>query len=190
MREKDSNMSNPQKSPKGVTKGEEDTDMNDGEEQHLTVRPKSTSRQRSSSKTTAAAQIATPITNRRVSAGKENGTPSSTGSRSAKDKALSKLHDLAPDIALYEKERKRKGHVWGGERAANKMEKEKSLERSSSPDDDIEPSDYSDEEVPKPKRTKIGPGLPPVEIRLLITGYTGWLGNPAKEDTDKVRLAV
>jgi hypothetical protein len=190
MREKDSNMSNPQQSPEGVTKGEEDTDMNDGEEQHLTVRPKSTSRQRSSSKTAAAAQIATPITNRRVSAGKENGTPSSTGSRSAKDKALSKLHDLAPDIALYEKERKRKGHVWGGERAANKMEKEKSLERSSSPDDDIEPSDYSDEEVPKPKRTKIGPGLPPVEIRLLITGYTGWLGNPAKEDTDKVRLAV
>jgi hypothetical protein len=189
MREKDKNTSNSQQSSESATKDERDIDMKDAGEHSLSVRPKDTSRSRSSSKT-AAAQVATPITNRRVSAGKENNTPSSTGSRSAKDKALSKLHDLAPDIALYEKERKRKGNVWGGDRAANKVDKERSLERSSSPDGSNEQADYSDEdEAPKPKRTKIGAGLPPVELRLLITGYKGWLSNPAKEDMDKVRFA-
>ena len=46
--------------------------------------------------------------------GKENETPSTMGSRSAKDKAVAKLHDLAPDIALFEKERKRVGGVTHG----------------------------------------------------------------------------
>ena len=190
MREKDRNTSNSQQSSEDANKGEQDIDMKDVEEHRLAVRPRSAPRARSSSKTAAATQIATPVANRRVSAGKENGTPSSTGSRSAKEKALSKLHDLAPDIALYEKERKRKGHVWGGDRAANKMEVERSLERSSSPDNINEQDDSSDEEVPKPKRTKTGAGLPPVEIRLLITGYKGWLNNPAKEDRDKVGFTV
>jgi len=44
----------------------------------------------------------------------ENVTPSS---RSAKDRAISKLHNLAPDIAAYEKEKKRVGGVvYGGRR--------------------------------------------------------------------------
>lgn len=187
MREKDRNMPIQQQSGESVEMcDQEDIDMRDAEEQRLTVRPNSASRSRSSSKTT----VATPLPNRRISAGKENNTPSSTGSRSAKDRALSKLHNLAPDIALYEKEKKRKGHVWGGERAANKMEKEKSFERSSSPEDSNGQRDSSDEEAPKSKRTKIGAGLPPVEIRLLITGYKGWLSNPAKEDVDKVRFVA
>jgi len=39
------------------------------------------------------------------------------GSRSAKDRAISKLHNLAPDIAAYEKEKKRVGGVvYGGRR--------------------------------------------------------------------------
>jgi hypothetical protein len=96
---------------------------------------------------------------------------------------------LAPDIALYEKEKKRKGPVWGGERAANKIEREKSLERSSSPVDSNFEDDYSDDEGPTVKRTKTGSGLPPVEMRLLITGYKGWLDNIVKEDAEKVRVA-
>lgn len=191
MREKDRNMSNSRQSSGSGAVGEDDIDMEDNEEQHLPARPKTASKPRRSSKAPSAGQIATPIASRRVSAGKENGTPSSTGSRGAKDRALSRLHDLAPDIALYEKERKRKGPVWGGERAANKIEKEKSLERNSSPDDLADQEDYSEEEVPKPnKRTKTGSGLPPVEIRLLITGYKGWLGNVTKEDAGKVCFVV
>jgi hypothetical protein len=188
MSEKDRNASNSRKSGE-ITDGQGDADMKDSVED-LAVRPKSAIRPRLSSKAATAGQISTPIANRRVTSGKENGTPSSTGSRSAKDKALSNLQHLAPDIALYEKERKRKGHVWGGERAANKMEKEKSLARSSSPDDNDNEDDYSDQEGPTPKRTKTGAGLPPVEIRLLVTGYKGWLGNIVKEDTEKVRIGI
>ncbi len=56
-----------------------------------------------------AAAFSTPAKGRHVRAGKENDTPSvaSSGSRSAKAQALSKLQDMAPDIALYEKEKKR-----------------------------------------------------------------------------------
>jgi len=67
--------------------------------------------------------ITTPFTSR---VGKENESPWSTGSRSAKDRAISKLHELAPDVALYEKEKKRAGGgVWGGKRAAEQIEKER-----------------------------------------------------------------
>jgi hypothetical protein len=139
------------------------------------------------SRLSAVSQLSTPASNRRISGGKENDTPSSTGSRSAKDKALNNIHGLAGDIALYEKEKKRKGPVWGGERAANKIEKERSLERSSSPAAKIHEEEYSDEEEPAPKRKKANPSkAPPAEIRLLITGYKPWVGAPAKESIDKV----
>jgi hypothetical protein len=189
MHEKGSNTSNSQQSSVDIVMGgQDDINMEDPEER-TAVRPKSAAKPRPVSKATAAGQVSTPIAHRRISAGKENGTPSSTGSRSAKDKALSRLHNLAPDIALYEKEKKRKGPVWGGERAANKIEREKSLERSSSPVDSNFEDDYSDDEGPTVKRTKTGSGLPPVEMRLLITGYKGWLDNIVKEDAEKVRVA-
>jgi len=175
-------------------------DQKDGDEQDeedFVVKPKSkkSALPRTKSRASGSSNFSTPVS-RRISAGKENNTPSSTGSRSAKDKALNRLHGMAPDIALYELEKKRKGQVWGGERAANKIEKEKSLERSSSPaapkDDD---NDYSGEEGPAPKKLKTSLSkntlstLPPVEIRLLITGYKGWIGNMNKEDVEKVRIA-
>ncbi|KAK2626096.1 hypothetical protein QTJ16_004358 [Diplocarpon rosae] len=139
------------------------------------------------------AKPATPVTSRRTSAGKENSTPISTGSRSAKAQAMSRLHGLVPDIALYEKEKKRKGAVWGGERAANKYEKEKTAERSSSParkyGEEFSAEEEEAEEVVGPRNAKRQrTGLPPVEIRLLITGYKGWLGNIAKEEVDKKKL--
>ncbi|CAL3968775.1 unnamed protein product [Diplocarpon coronariae] len=140
------------------------------------------------------AKPATPVASRRTSAGKENDTPISTGSRSAKAQAMSRLHGLAPDIALYEKEKKRKGAVWGGERAANKYEKEKTAERSSSPaqkngEEEFSAEEEEAEDVMEPRNSKRQrTGLPPVEIRLLITGYKGWLGNVAKEEVDKKKL--
>ncbi|KAH8598799.1 hypothetical protein B0O99DRAFT_26080 [Bisporella sp. PMI_857] len=139
---------------------------------------------------TSTDSVSTPAPSRRISLDKENNTPSSTNSRSAKDKALNKLHGLAPDIALYEKEKKRKGAVWGGERAANKIEKERSLERSSSPAaQSEEEEEYSADDQPKPKRSKISaPTLPPAEIRLLITGYKKWIEKPEREEKDRRKL--
>ncbi|KAL3420766.1 BRCA1 C terminus domain-containing protein [Phlyctema vagabunda] len=139
------------------------------------------------------AQTVTPIANRKSDIRKEIDTPSSTSSRSAKDKALSNLHAMAPDVALYEKERKRitKG-IWGGKRAANQIDKERAQERSSSPAVKSNVHEISDdeEEAPVSKRAKTnGPKvLPPISIRLIITGYTRWLHNRAKEETEKRKL--
>jgi hypothetical protein len=135
-------------------------------------------------------QLSTPLANRRISAGKENDTPSSTGSRSAKQRALSNLHGMAPDIALYEKEKKRKGPVWGGERAANQFEKQRALDRSSSPVSKHEEETFSAEDAPNPKRQRMSldkkkPKPVPIEVQLLVTGYTPWVGNVSKEDSDK-----
>ncbi|CZR61128.1 related to RTT107-Establishes Silent Chromatin [Phialocephala subalpina] len=180
MREKDRNAS----SSKRV---ESDIETEDQDEE--TVPKPKFKKPAAVSRRSSVAQVSTPAS-RRVSAGKENDTPSSTGSRSAKDKANTRIHAAAPDIALYEMEKKRKGPVWGGERAAKKMEKEKSMERSSSPavKHHDEAEDFSEEEsrTPGPKRQKTG--LKPVQIRLLITGYQGWLGNVAKEEIDKKKL--
>jgi hypothetical protein len=187
MREKDRNSASSQKSGEDVVMGGVD---NEDEEDPAPKPKKATARR---SKNSGLSDVSTPAS-RRISAGKENDTPSSTNSRCAKDKALNNIHGMAPDIALYEKERKRKGAVWGGERAANKIEKEKSAERSSSPAVDVEENDYSESERAKKRaKTKPGPkaglksGLPPAEIRLLITGYKGWIGNIQKEETEKVR---
>lgn len=128
---------------------------------------------------------ATPSMNRLVGIGKENETPSSTGSRGAKDRALSKLHDMAPDVALYEKEKKRGGvGVWGGKRAADRIDRENSRKRTSS-SADVEGDDDTSDEEQEIKRLKTG--LPPIEMRLLITGYKKWLSSLMKEEADRVR---
>lgn len=146
---------------------------------------------------TKAQAAATPVRPQRVSSGKENDTSSvySSGSRSAKASALSKLQNLAPDIALYEKERKRKstGNTpFGGKRAASLIEQEQEKERerkarekmrsSGSPGEDM---DAEQEEDQRPaKRPK--PTLPPVDMRILLTGYQGWVDNLKQEEADKV----
>ncbi|KAM3074095.1 regulator of Ty1 Transposition [Clarireedia jacksonii] len=129
--------------------------------------------------------LATPAS-KRTSLGKENDTPSSTGSRSAKDKAINALHDLAPDLALYEKEKKRKGHIFGGDRAANKVEKERSLQRSSSPVH--KESDPEEVEVRPAKKQKVAPKTTEIQVRMLVTGYKVWQTEPNKEDTDTKKL--
>lgn len=178
MLEKDGNAPETKKTNGNVAKGAE-------EEARKTPRP---GRPKSNTAATS-----TPISKRRVSGNKENDTPISTGSRSAKAAAVSRISGLAGDIALYEKEKKRKGSVWGGDRALNRIEKDVSGERSLSPTakqaskaaktQDVESSD--DDEVRPTKRQKTGP--PEITIRLLITGYKGWIEAPAKEDVDKVR---
>lgn len=144
---------------------------------------------------TKAQAAATPVRAPRVRSGKENDTPSvySSGSRSAKASALSKLHNLAPDIALYEKERKRKstGNTpFGGKRAANMIEQEQEREREKKSREKSRASTSGDEmdvdeEEPRPtKRQK--PALPPIDMRILLTGYNGWIQDIKREEADKV----
>ncbi len=183
MKEKDRNASGSRRS-----NGDGDVTMENEDDDSSSTKPNKKAPVTRKSKSLGGAQPATPAPKRRAGADKENDTPISTGSRSAKDKAMSRLHRLAPDIALYEKEKKRKGAVWGGERAANNYEKQRSAERSSSPAQKNDEEEFSAEEEEEtetrnPKRQRTG--LPPVEIRLLITGYKGWLANPAKEENDK-----
>lgn len=133
--------------------------------------------------------FATPARGRHVRSGKENETPSSvaSSSRSAKDKALGKLSNLAPDIALYEKEKKRglkDGHgLWGGKRAADLIEREHlNRRRTSSPTagDDNEPK------YEKKITKRIRPTLPEVDTRVILTGFKRWVDDKHKEDADRV----
>ncbi|KAI1336992.1 BRCT domain-containing protein [Xylariaceae sp. FL0016] len=134
-------------------------------------------------------EYATPARGRHVRSGKENETPStiSSVSRSAKDKALGRLSDLAPDIALYEKEKKRglkDGHVWGGVRAANRVEREGLNRRQTS-----SPA-VGDDEIENEKRPtkKARPSLPDVDTRIILTGFNRWVGDKRKEDAERKKL--
>lgn len=136
-----------------------------------------------SKKTTDSKDIQTPARSRLVPDGKENDTPSSTSSRRSKDAATAKLHDIAPDIALYEKEAKRVGGViYGGRRKTdedrvilNNNKKRPSMEAE---------SEGEEENTVETKRQK--KGKPPITMHLLITGYQRWVGNMKREDADKV----
>jgi hypothetical protein len=181
MREKDRNSAGSRKSEDNASN--RGPDHEDAEEIAPTAKKAMGRRPR----TSLLSDASTPASNRRISFGKENDTPSSTNSRSAKDRALNQIHDLASDIALYEKEKKRKGPIWGGERAASRIEKEKSTERSSSPAINIDDEHSESERAKKRVKTKNNlKALPPAEIRLMITGYKGWIGNINKEDIEKV----
>ncbi|TVY40689.1 BRCT-containing protein [Lachnellula occidentalis] len=183
MHEKDQNQSSSKMSEDDVDEGEEK------EKRPAKAKKSAVTRPRSKSTT---ALVSTPAPNRRISAGKENDTPSST--RSAKDKARASIHGLSADIALYEKEKKRKGPIWGGERAANNIDKQKSLKRRSSSPANLasEEEEFSEEEDTRtPKRQRISKPantLPPIGIRLLVTSYQGWISNVNKEDADKKKL--
>ncbi|KAK3077259.1 hypothetical protein LTS18_010794, partial [Coniosporium uncinatum] len=131
---------------------------------------------------------------------KENETPSTTGSRGAKQKALSNLHDAAADIALYEKERKRKGGVeHGRSRSMNsadvdKMDVDKPKpSKRKRPSEEVEAEEGAEstaseiEEKPKGKRGKKDK-LPPIKDRLIVTKYERWTENPKTETTDRNTL--
>lgn len=141
----------------------------------------------SSGQAKAGATVATPIRTKRGASGKENDTPSvaSTGGRSAKAKARELLHSIAPDIALFEKEKKRQGKggtaPWGGKRALDQAEKTKAQKASS-------PIAAKDEDDTKRAQKKQRPSLPDIDMRLVLTGFQRWVGDQHKEDQDRVSL--
>ncbi|KAI8965073.1 BRCT-containing protein [Daldinia sp. FL1419] len=136
-------------------------------------------------------EFKTPAKGRHVRAGKENETPSTvSSSRSAKDKALNRLSVLAPDIALYEKEKKRglkDGYgLWGGKRAADYIDRE-NLNRNSA----SSPSTSSEDKQIRLERRpakKARPTLPEVNMRVVLTGFQRWVNEKYKEDADRKKL--
>jgi hypothetical protein len=143
--------------------------------------------------------VKTPLAARRFD-GKENQTP---GSRGAKDRALTKLHESAGDIAKFEKEMKRKGGVVHGGRRQKDDEiadKSKSKGRDSTSSkrsiDDVEVDDADDAttddevtEVPAKKNKKARKEkLTPIKYRMLLSKEERWQGNPDKESKDKAQL--
>ncbi|PGH12085.1 hypothetical protein AJ79_04484 [Helicocarpus griseus UAMH5409] len=126
--------------------------------------------------------LQTPHVSRFIAEGKENTTPSTTGSRKSKDIATARLHDIAPDIALYEKEKKRVGGViYGGRRKSDQSERVTPRKRSMEPEDETESED--DDGVKKPKRTRV-----PIVMRLMLTGYREWVGNLKLEEANRRQL--
>lgn len=114
--------------------------------------------------------------------GKENATP---GSRGAKDRAIDKLHCMAGDIELYQKEMKRKGGVLYGGRKVTDVDRiqlarkrDASLdEEESSEDDNTDAEAISDETRPK-KKNKIR--HEEIKLRYVVTGGTKFGWNPDK----------
>jgi hypothetical protein len=138
----------------------------------------------------------TPLPPRRTD-GKENQTP---GSRGAKDRALSKLHDAAPDIAQFEKEMKRRGGVIHGGRRRTEDQVDEGTKQAKGGrdsvsskrsidevDDDDETEDEATEIPAKNKRAKKDK-LTPIKFRMLISKDERWANNPEKESKDKARL--
>lgn len=145
-------------------------------------------------KTTDAAQTPLPA---RHHDGKENQTP---GSRGAKDRALSKLHNAADDIAAFEKEMKRKGGViHGGKRRAEDEVEDRtkranggrdSVSSKRSADELDQDGEIEDEATEAPARNKKAKKdkLEPIKFRMLVSKDERWAGNMDKESKDKARL--
>lgn len=131
------------------------------------------------------AALKTPAPSRFILEGKENETPSTTGSRGAKDRAVARLHDLAPDIALFQKESKRVGGVvFGGRRLSEDICMDVNRKRSLSTEDDIDTE--ADEDTRGAKRVK--KARPPVSMRLLLSGDKRWVGMAKKEGEERVSI--
>jgi twin BRCT domain len=131
--------------------------------------------------------LTTPL---RLQADKENSDPPSTTSRKAKERAVAYLHEsIAPDMALYEKEKKRhSGGIWGGKRGASTTsdsELDIQKKRSFSDRDDDDEEDHMDLDdslgVKKAKKN------PSTNVKLLLTSYDRWVQAPQKEDMERVR---
>ena len=126
----------------------------------------------------------TPAISRFAADGKENETPS-TGSRSAKDKATAKLHDMAPDIALFQKETRRVGGVIHGGRRRHEDEIQNvSRKRSTSTEDSA--SDVAEIDTRETKRVKKTKNLGAPSMRLALSAYKRWIGNAKKEAEERV----
>jgi hypothetical protein len=149
-----------------------------------------------SKRTKSAGDVKTPMPARH-SDEKENQTP---GSRGAKDRAMAKMHDAAPDIAKFEKEMKRKGGViHGGRRRtadeiedSNKMPRGRDSTSSKRSIDEVEEDRESEEdegtEAPAKNKKAKKDKLTPIKFRMLISKDERWTVNDEKASKEKARL--
>ncbi len=142
-----------------------------------------------------------PRTPSRLSSDAAGGhTPSTTGSRGAKDRAVARLHDLAPDIALYEKEKRRVGGVVHGGRRRSSLDPATAAgatttgsKRSLSRDDGDDESEHDPDRSHHAKRAKKSrPSAPPPapSMKFLVSGYQRWVGRSKVEEDDKVCIPL
>lgn len=113
---------------------------------------------------------------------KENSTP---GSRSAKDRAINKLHLMAPDIAQFQKELKRPGGVIYGGRRIGDADRVAMQPKTDAPTAQKRPSndgaDKQQGDSPAAKRKKTTPQPAPTEpLRFVVTGGQGFKWTEAK----------
>lgn len=138
--------------------------------------------------------LATPVA-ARVAEGKENETPGTSGSRGAKERALSSLKDAAKDIEQYQKESKRVGGVVHARPRPNSSdgEKERSKKRAT-PEAEEDDDDELHEDLDRGRKAKkaktSGARLPPIDHRLMVTKYDKWLDKPDSEPKDRVGHAM
>lgn len=143
----------------------------------------------------------------RNSDGKENGTSPTTGSRSAKARAISKLHDQASDIAKFQNEMKRPGGVvHGGRRDKNAEVTEKTSSKSfgrestgskrsfdemdvDKDEDNATEEEEAEEALKKSKKAK-KEKKQPIQYRMLLSKDERWATDQKKEATDKVSLSL
>jgi len=160
--------------PQGEDKHADATDENEEDETaEPKVAPKTVKK-----RTSRTADHGTPEIDRRVS-GKENEAPPSTG-RASKLKAQQQLDMAKADIALFEKEMKRKGGVVHG--------------RKRHSDEASNDGDSTDRSAPTraTKRTKsattsAASAQVPIQYKMMVSGDERWLNYEAKEEEDKVR---
>lgn len=118
-------------------------------------------------------------------------TVRSSASRNAKQRAIKSLHKLAPDIALYEKESKRKGGVThpvrDPERKADRAKLSANRKRSrdgTADEEDGDPSGGAADDVTIKKAKTKPPSTSSTPLRVFITG-----GKEACDRDKEVRLA-
>ena len=147
------------------------------------------------------ASIQTPAANRRKD-GKENETPPTTGSRGAKERAISKLHDLAPDVNQFQKEMRRSGGVIYGGKREKDTEREKPMLKPSSRESSGSKRSFDDmdvdeplteeeaEEATKKSKKQKKERKPPILYRMMLSKDDRWVDKQKKEAEDKVNPAV
>lgn len=180
MRQNVNNVSTPSVAEKDATPASKSRSNKKLSESAKAIKTPKAAREPKAENRSANRNLQTPILSRFLAEEKENQTPSTTGSRKSKDMATARLQELAPDVALYEKEKKRVGGViHGGRRKSGDQE----ITRKRS----VEPEDMSDIEETKDAK-KLKTAKPSVTMRLVITGYSRWVGNTKLEESDRVGL--
>ncbi|GAB7348540.1 hypothetical protein MBLNU459_g6934t1 [Dothideomycetes sp. NU459] len=149
------------------------------------------------------AAIRTPVAARQADE-KENESPPTTGGRASKQAALNNIHKQKDDIALFQREMKRKGGVmYGGRKASTEPDSAKKApakgrKRTS---EEIEANDdetSSEEDVQagrglgrpakKAKPAREASADPPVKFHMMVSGDDRWLKNAKKEAVDSAKL--